>query len=70
MRLQKRIRVLGENLTLGAWSWIAGVKYAVATLGIGSEKPVSPLLQSLDKQQQDRMNDFLQQYPRQRPQVI
>jgi len=42
-RIQTRIRYLRERLCLGGISWVAGVKYASASLGIGSGKPVSPL---------------------------
>jgi len=40
---QARIMHIRERLCLGGISWVAGVKYASASLGIGSGKPVSPL---------------------------
>ncbi len=40
---QARIRFLRQRLCLGGISWVAGVKYASASIGIGSGKPVSPL---------------------------
>lgn len=42
-RLQSRVTYLRERLPLGGACWVAGVKYAVASLGFGSGKPVSPL---------------------------
>ncbi len=42
-RQQKRILYLRERLCLGGISWVAGVKYGSASIGIGSGKPVSPL---------------------------
>ncbi len=42
-RAQERIRFVRQRLCLGGVSWVAGVKYASASLGIGSGKPVSPL---------------------------
>ena len=40
---QARIGYVRERLCLGGISWVAGVKYAASSLGIGSGKPVSPL---------------------------
>ena len=42
-RHQERVLYVRERLCLGGVSWVAGVKYAVASLGIGSGKPVAPL---------------------------
>ena len=42
-KMQERIMFLRERMPKGGPSWIAGVKYAMATLGMGSGKPVSPL---------------------------
>jgi dihydrodipicolinate synthase/N-acetylneuraminate lyase len=42
-RIQARIRYLRERLCLGGVNWVAGVKYAAASLGMGSGMPVSPL---------------------------
>ena len=55
---QERIMVLREHLPLAAPSWIAGIKYAVARLGIGSGKPVSPL-QPLDAEQKQKLDEFV-----------
>ena len=40
---QARIMFIRKPLCLDGVSWVAGVKYASASLGIGSGKPVSPL---------------------------
>jgi len=42
-RVQGRILAVRQQLCLGGVSWVAGVKYAAASLGLGSGKPVSPL---------------------------
>ncbi len=42
-RMQERIMFLRERLVLGGVSWLAGIKYAMSTLGMGSGKPMSPL---------------------------
>jgi dihydrodipicolinate synthase/N-acetylneuraminate lyase len=42
-RSMERIMYVRERLCLGGISWVAGVKYAVASLGMGSGVPVSPL---------------------------
>jgi 4-hydroxy-tetrahydrodipicolinate synthase len=42
-RVMKRVIYVRDRLCLGGVSWVAGVKYASASLGIGSGKPVSPL---------------------------
>jgi 4-hydroxy-tetrahydrodipicolinate synthase len=42
-RIMKRVLYVRDRLCLGGVSWVAGVKYASASLGIGSGKPVSPL---------------------------
>ncbi len=42
-RAQQRIRFLRERLCIRGVSWVAGVKYASASIGIGSGRPVSPL---------------------------
>jgi 4-hydroxy-tetrahydrodipicolinate synthase len=41
--LQERILLVRSHLPKLAPCWIAGVKYSVAALGLGSGKPVSPL---------------------------
>jgi 4-hydroxy-tetrahydrodipicolinate synthase len=40
---QSRILTVRQLLCLGGVSWVAGVKYAAASIGFGSGKPVSPL---------------------------
>jgi len=42
-RQMKRARQLKEALVLSGPCWLAGIKYAVSALGIGSGLPVSPL---------------------------
>ncbi|MBC8447753.1 MAG: dihydrodipicolinate synthase family protein [Chloroflexi bacterium] len=42
-RYQERIMVLRQKLVFAGPNWIAGVKYGVASLGLGSGRPVSPL---------------------------
>jgi 4-hydroxy-tetrahydrodipicolinate synthase len=57
-RLQERILVVREHLPRLAPCWIAGVKYAVAAIGIGSGKPVSPL-QPLTEAQKQKLDAFV-----------
>ena len=54
---QARIMFIREPLCLGGVSWVAGVKYASASLGIGSGKPVSPL-QPAGAEQRRRIDDL------------
>jgi 4-hydroxy-tetrahydrodipicolinate synthase len=56
-RMQERVMILRQKLPLLAPCWIAGVKYGVASLGMGSGKPVSPLqpLTAQEKQIVDEM---------------
>jgi len=49
-RCQERIMVLRQKLVLAGPNWIAGVKYGVAALGLGSGRPVSPLQPLTDDQ--------------------
>jgi 4-hydroxy-tetrahydrodipicolinate synthase len=42
-RLMTRVSLLREKLVRSGPCWLAGTKYAVAALGIGSGRPVSPL---------------------------
>jgi dihydrodipicolinate synthase/N-acetylneuraminate lyase len=42
-RLMTRVEQLREVLVLNATCWLAGTKYAMAALGMGSGKPVAPL---------------------------
>ena len=57
-RLQKRINFLRETLVLAGPCWLAGPKYAVSCLGIGSERMSSPL-QPLTAAEKDRLNKRL-----------
>ena len=63
-RLQERIRVLRQNLLLAVPCWIAGIKTAMATLGFGSGKPVSPL-QPLTVEEKQTIEDFVRAKSRQ-----
>jgi 4-hydroxy-tetrahydrodipicolinate synthase len=42
-RQMKRVMQIKESLVLSGPCWLAGIKYAVSALGIGSGLPVSPL---------------------------
>jgi len=53
-----RILVLRENLPLAGSYWVAGVKQALASIGIGSGKPVSPMSQ-LTVEQQEKVKAFV-----------
>jgi 4-hydroxy-tetrahydrodipicolinate synthase len=61
-RVQKRILYVRERLCLGGVSWVAGVKYASASLGIGSGKPVSPL-QPAGAEQRKAIDDIAKTRP-------
>jgi 4-hydroxy-tetrahydrodipicolinate synthase len=50
-RLYERIMLIRARVCLSGDCWLAGVKYAASTLGIGSGKPVSPLQPTGPKQQ-------------------
>ena len=60
MRLQKRIVYIRERLVLGSSCWLAGLKYAMSKLGMGSGKPVSPLQPASAEQKQaiDHLSPF------------
>lgn len=62
MRHQKRMTSLMDNLLLAPRAWLAGIKYAVSTLGIGSGRPMSPL-EPLSVEERRRMDIFLQSTP-------
>jgi 4-hydroxy-tetrahydrodipicolinate synthase len=49
-RVQERILALRANLPLAGSNWIAGIKYGVSCMGIGSGRPVSPLQPLSDEQ--------------------
>ncbi len=53
----ERILVLRENLPLAGSYWVAGVKQALAYIGIGSGKPVSPM-SPLTYDQQKKVKQF------------
>ena len=62
VRLQARINLVREHLPRLAPCWIAGVKYAVAAVGIGSGRPVSPL-QPLTEEQKQKLDAFVRAGP-------
>jgi dihydrodipicolinate synthase/N-acetylneuraminate lyase len=55
---QERIMLVREHLPLAGPNWIAGIKYALSTLGIGTGKPVSPL-EPLTPAQMKTLDEFL-----------
>ncbi len=57
-RLYSRIIYVRERLCLGGPCWLAGVKYAAATRGYGSGKPVSPL-RPADAEQRKAIDDIV-----------
>ncbi len=54
-RLVAEIMALRETLLLSGPCWLTGIKYAMAALGIGSGKPVSPL-EPVDAQRKTRID--------------
>jgi 4-hydroxy-tetrahydrodipicolinate synthase len=58
-RLQERIGVLRTNVVESVPCWVAGVNAAMAVLGFGSGKPVSPL-QPLTAEEKYKMKAFVQ----------
>jgi 4-hydroxy-tetrahydrodipicolinate synthase len=52
-RLQERINLVRQKILFAGPLWIAGIKYAMSCLGMGSGKPVSPLQPLTIEQQQD-----------------
>ncbi len=57
-RLQGRINDLRANLVNAGVCWLAGLKYAVACLGMGEGEPVSPL-QPLSAEQKKKVKAFV-----------
>jgi len=55
--LQERIDEVRRQLLFVGPLWIAGIKYALSLLGVGSGKPVSPL-QPLTAEQQAKVAEF------------
>jgi dihydrodipicolinate synthase/N-acetylneuraminate lyase len=55
-----RILQLRENLPFASDYFVAGVKYALACVGIGSGKPVSPM-SPLTAEQQEKVKQFVHQ---------
>jgi 4-hydroxy-tetrahydrodipicolinate synthase len=55
--LQERILEVRKQLLFAGPLWIAGIKYAMSLLGIGSGKPVSPL-QPLTAEEQTKVAEF------------
>jgi 4-hydroxy-tetrahydrodipicolinate synthase len=58
--LQERILEVRRQLLFVGPLWIAGIKYAMSLLGIGSGKPVSPL-QGLTAEEQAKVAEFTRQ---------
>jgi 4-hydroxy-tetrahydrodipicolinate synthase len=56
----ERMMVLRDHLALGSPSWLAGIKYAVACIGIGSGKLVSPLY-TLTAEERGRIDEFVRE---------
>lgn len=56
--LQERILYIREKLLLSSPLWIAGIKYAMSCLGLGSGMPISPLY-SLTAVEQQKIADFV-----------
>jgi len=61
-RLQERILLVRSHLPRLAPCWIAGVKYSVAVLGLGSGRPVSPL-QPLTAEEKQKLENFIHAAP-------
>jgi 4-hydroxy-tetrahydrodipicolinate synthase len=57
-RLQARVMVLRQHLPLAAPNWIAGIKHALASQGIGNGQPVAPL-EPLNDAQIRTLDEFL-----------
>ncbi len=55
---QARIEVLRQNIVRAGPNWIAGIKQALAAIGFGSGKPVSPL-EPLSQEQKEKVRDFM-----------
>ena len=62
-RLQERIMLVRSHLPRLAPCWIAGVKYSVAVLGLGSGKPVSPL-EPLTAEEKLKLENFVHASPK------
>jgi 4-hydroxy-tetrahydrodipicolinate synthase len=56
--LKERIASLGQNVLSQPRSWLSGAKYAVATLGFGSGRPVSPT-EPLNPTERQHIESFL-----------
>jgi len=61
-RLQIQITSLVDNLLLAPRVWLAGMKYAVSTLGIGSGRVVSPL-EPTNEEEQRLIDAFIKVNP-------
>ena len=60
LAIQERISDLVQNLLFTPRSWLAGAKYSIATIGIGSGRPVSPTL-PLDDMERNLIDIFCKQ---------
>ena len=56
--LQERVNLLKENLAKAGTCWIAGLKFAISCMGMGTGKPVSPL-QPLSMSEEEKVRDFV-----------
>ena len=56
--MQERIILMRDNLVKAGTCWIAGLKYTMACLGMGTGKPVSPL-QPLSEKEKKKVRDFI-----------
>lgn len=57
-RMQERINLMRDNLVKAGTCWISGLKYAMACMGMGTGKPVSPL-QPLSETEKKKVRDFI-----------
>jgi 4-hydroxy-tetrahydrodipicolinate synthase len=61
-RLQVIITSLVNNLLLAPRLWLAGIKYAVSTLGVGTGRVVAPL-EPLSVEEKEQLDAFLKSNP-------
>ena len=55
-QVMRRVALLRDNLVLSGPCWLSGIKYAVAALGIGTGRPISPL-EPVDPTRKARIDD-------------
>ncbi len=61
-KLQEQITALVNNLLLAPRNWLAGINYAVSTLGIGSGRVASPL-EPINEEERRLIDAFLRANP-------